>query len=36
VIERRRWKGDFDLATKSASDNYDEIEGLLNDSINKS
>lgn len=33
VVERRRWKGDFDRATKTAQDNYSEIEDLLNESI---
>jgi hypothetical protein len=36
VIERRRWKGDFDMATKVAHDNYNDIEEILNESIKKS
>jgi len=36
VVERRRWKGDFDRATRHAHDNYTEIEDLLMETTRKS
>jgi hypothetical protein len=30
VKNRKRWKSDFDAASKKATENFEQIEGILN------
>ena len=33
ILDRKRWKGDFDKATNVALDNFNGISGLLNKTL---